>query len=142
MNNMKKLKNYLFLLFVSVLIGLALYTVQPVTPPVAPGTPPVAIPDKPQPIVIKTLVDYYADWCGPCKAAMPTVDKLEKEGVIVKRVNADESPELLKDNNVTSLPTFICTIMDGDMRNYEVGKTRIYKRIRTQNIDEVVKFFK
>ena len=136
------MKDLLKALGLIVLLILVVYIATPSTPPVAPGTPPVAIPDKPQPIVIKTLVDYYADWCGPCKAAMPTVDKLEKEGVIVKRVNADESPELLKDNNVTSLPTFICTIMDGDMRNYEVGKTRIYKRIRTQNIDEVVKFFK
>jgi thiol-disulfide isomerase/thioredoxin len=125
---MKELKNYLILALVSVLIGLALYSVSPVTPPVAPGTPPVVDPLKPQPIVIKTLVDYYADWCGPCKAAKPMVDKLEKEGVIVHRVNADKSPELLRENNINSLPTFFCTMGT--------------KQLRTQDINKVVAFFK
>ena len=126
------MKDLLKALGLIVLLILVVYIATPSTPPVAPGTPPVAIPDKPQPIVIKTLVDYYADWCGPCKAAKPKVDELEKLGVKVIRVNADKKPELLKENSVTSLPTFICTIREGTVTRF----------IRTQNIDEVVRFFK
>jgi thiol-disulfide isomerase/thioredoxin len=128
---MKELKNYLILALVSVLIGLALYSVSPVTPPVTPGTPPVVAPEKPQPIVIKTLTDYYADWCGPCKAAKSKVDELEKSGVIVKRVNADRNVIETMNAKVTSLPTFVCWRQDGD----------IVRQIRTQNIDEVIRFF-
>jgi thioredoxin 1 len=92
----------------------------------------VVDPLKPQPIVIKTLVDYYADWCGPCKAAKPAVDKLEKEGVVVKRINADRDKIETMNANVTYLPTFVCWRQDGD----------IVRQIRTQNIDDVVRFFK
>jgi thiol-disulfide isomerase/thioredoxin len=129
---MKQLKNYLILALVSVLIGAALYNLSPVTPPVTPGSPPAVAPAKPQPVVVKTLVDYYADWCGPCKAAKPAVDKLEKSGVIVKRVNVDRDKIETMNANVTSLPTFVCWWQDGD----------IVRQIRTQNIDEVVRFFK
>ena len=139
---MKDLKNYLILALVSVLIGAALYSLSPVTPPVAPGTPPVVDPlkppcpckkpCKPQPAVIKTLTVYGASWCGPCIAAKPKINILERDGVVVKRLDADRDRIETLNANVTSLPTFVCWRQDGD----------IVRQIRTQNIDEVVKFFK
>jgi thiol-disulfide isomerase/thioredoxin len=133
---MRQLINYLFLVLVSVLIGLVIYNVQPVIPLVTPPATPCMVPTcpchKPQPVITKTLSYYYADWCEPCRAAKPVVDRLEKEGVIVKRVNANKSPELLRENSVISLPTFLCATKEGNIERF----------IRTENIDEVVKFFK
>jgi thioredoxin 1 len=57
-----------------------------------------------------TLVDFYADWCGPCRATAPAVDELahELEGQAnVVKVNVDESPELATQYGVEAIPTFI-----------------------------------
>lgn len=56
------------------------------------------------------VVDFYADWCGPCQAMKPILEKFEKdyEGkVVVKRVNVDENQMEALKNNVMSIPTFI-----------------------------------
>lgn len=57
------------------------------------------------------LVDFWADWCGPCKMMAPVVEELEKEmGNEVKfaKVNIDECPDLAEKYNVMSIPTFKC----------------------------------
>lgn len=55
------------------------------------------------------LVDFYADWCGPCKMMAPILAKVQEsmpELTIIK-VDAEENPEILKDFSITSIPTFI-----------------------------------
>ena len=57
------------------------------------------------------LVDFWADWCGPCKMMAPVVEELEKEmGNEVKfaKINIDECPDLAEKYNVMSIPTFKC----------------------------------
>lgn len=57
------------------------------------------------------LVDFWAEWCGPCKMMAPVVEELEKEmGNEVKfaKVNIDECPDLAERYNVMSIPTFKC----------------------------------
>lgn len=52
------------------------------------------------------LVDFYADWCGPCRMLAPVLDEIAQdhpEYVIVK-VNVDESPELASQYGVMSIP--------------------------------------
>jgi thioredoxin 1 len=53
------------------------------------------------------LLDFYADWCGPCQAAKPAVDSLASEGYAVRRVNIDENKELAARYGVESIPCFI-----------------------------------
>ena len=57
------------------------------------------------------LVDFWAEWCGPCRMMAPVVEELEKEmGNEVKfaKINIDECPDLAEKYNVMSIPTFKC----------------------------------
>ena len=56
-----------------------------------------------------SLVDFYADWCGPCKMMSPIVDEIadERTDVTVAKVNVDESSELASRFDVVSIPTLI-----------------------------------
>ena len=54
----------------------------------------------------KVLVDFYADWCGPCKMMAPAIEKIaeELEGTVkVGKVNVDDEPDLAQQFNVMSL---------------------------------------
>lgn len=54
------------------------------------------------------LVDFYADWCGPCKQMKPDIDAITNEmadKVTVVRINADDNPELCKELQIDALPT-------------------------------------
>lgn len=54
------------------------------------------------------LIDFYADWCGPCKALTPTVERLADkytDTVEVVKVNVDTQPTLAQQFNVRSIPT-------------------------------------
>ena len=53
----------------------------------------------------KILVDFYANWCGPCKMLSPILEKLEE--VKVLKVNVDENPELARKYGVMSIPCLI-----------------------------------
>ena len=59
---------------------------------------------------IPVLVDFYADWCGPCKMMMPIVDKMAEkyDGKIkVGKVNSDEENQLAAKYNIMSIPSFL-----------------------------------
>lgn len=56
------------------------------------------------------LVDFYADWCGPCKQMAPTIEKLANQydgRIQVFKVNIDNNPRLVAKYNIQSIPTFI-----------------------------------
>lgn len=58
------------------------------------------------------LLDFYAQWCGPCKAMAPTVASLEREGYAVQRIDVDANRELAAKYAITSIPTFVI-VRDG-----------------------------
>lgn len=55
------------------------------------------------------VVDFYADWCGPCIRFAPTFKKLSEDYPHIKflKVNIDDSEEIAQNLNITSLPTFM-----------------------------------
>ena len=58
---------------------------------------------------LPVLVDFYADWCGPCRMLRPTLEQLsdERNDVIAAAVNIDENPELADMFGITSIPCVI-----------------------------------
>lgn len=56
------------------------------------------------------LVDFYADWCGPCKMMAPIIDELagEYEGIVkIGKLNVDDNPDTARQYRVMSIPTII-----------------------------------
>jgi thioredoxin 1 len=63
------------------------------------------------------LVDFYADWCGPCKITSPILEELSKEyagKIDIYKVNIDKERELASLFNVQSIPTFLFCPMEGN----------------------------
>lgn len=59
---------------------------------------------------LPVLVDFYADWCGPCKMMSPVVEKLAEEfagRISFGKCNVDEEMELAQKYRVTSIPAFV-----------------------------------
>ena len=55
------------------------------------------------------LVDFYADWCGPCKMIAPIIEEIanEQSDIVVGKINVDNTPELAIKYGVSSIPTII-----------------------------------
>ena len=55
------------------------------------------------------LVDFYAEWCGPCKMMAPIMEEIaeEHEDIVVGKINVDESAEIAMRYGVSSIPTII-----------------------------------
>ena len=72
----------------------------------------------------KILVDFYADWCGPCKMQAPIIDEISNEQTEVKvgKVNIDENPKIAEKFGIMSIPTLII-FKDGEITNKFIGIT-------------------
>ncbi len=68
------------------------------------------------------LVDFWANWCGPCKMISPIIEAIsaEREDVIVGKIDVDEQPELAKKFGVMSIPTFV-VLKNGKVANQSSG---------------------
>lgn len=68
------------------------------------------------------LVDFYAEWCGPCKMLSPIIDEIAKENPDIKvvKVNVDEAQDLAMRYQVMSIPTLVI-IKNGQQINKSVG---------------------
>ncbi|MFV0519370.1 MAG: thioredoxin [Lachnospirales bacterium] len=68
------------------------------------------------------LVDFYADWCGPCKMVAPILEEIATENTDIKvcKVNVDNSQDLAGKYGVVSIPTLV-VIKNGEVVNKHVG---------------------
>ena len=68
------------------------------------------------------LLDFYADWCGPCRMVGPIVSEIanERNDVKVGKINVDEQPELAAQFQVMSIP-MLAVIKNGNLENQVVG---------------------
>ena len=68
------------------------------------------------------LIDFYADWCGPCKMLSPIVDEVAEENTDIKvvKINVDNAQDLAMKYQVMSIPTLV-VIKDGKEVNRSVG---------------------
>ena len=68
------------------------------------------------------LLDFYADWCGPCRMVGPIVSEIadERNDVKVGKINVDEQPEIAAQFQVMSIP-MLAVIKNGKLENQVVG---------------------
>jgi len=68
------------------------------------------------------LLDFYADWCGPCRMVAPIVEEIanERDDIIVGKVNVDEQGALAQAYDVMSIPTLI-VLKGGKVTNQATG---------------------
>ena len=80
------------------------------------------------------LVDFYADWCGPCKAIEPIIDNLENEveGLQVVKVDTDRFMGLARDYHITTVP---------NIKIFSNGKI-VKEKTGIMTKDEIMEFIK
>ena len=68
------------------------------------------------------LVDFFANWCGPCKMLSPVIEQVSNEitDVIFVKVDVDESPDLASMFGIMSIPTLLL-FKDGELKNKTMG---------------------
>jgi thioredoxin 1 len=88
---------------------------------------------------LPTVVDFYADWCGPCRMVSPIIEALSSEydgRVKFVKVNTDDNPDIAMKYGIMSIPTII-VFKDGQVASTIIGAgpATMYK----QKIDTVLK---
>lgn len=68
------------------------------------------------------LLDFYADWCGPCRMVGPIVDEIAQENpdILVGKINVDEESELAQAFSVMSIPTLV-VMKNGEIVTKSMG---------------------
>ena len=68
------------------------------------------------------LLDFYADWCGPCRMVLPIIEEIAGEwvDVVVAKVNVDDEPELAERFGVFSIPALF-VLKNGEIINKSTG---------------------
>ena len=68
------------------------------------------------------LIDFWADWCGPCRMIAPVVEEIaqEREDIKVVKIDVDEARELAIQFQIASIPTLV-VVQDGKVVNQSIG---------------------
>ena len=71
---------------------------------------------------VTVLLDFWAEWCGPCRMLAPTIDEIaeERDDIKVGKVNVDNDPELAKQFGIFSIPTIV-VIKNGEVVSQSAG---------------------
>ncbi|KAK6617455.1 hypothetical protein RUM43_014464 [Polyplax serrata] len=68
------------------------------------------------------VIDFFADWCGPCKQIAPQIEEMEAEysNVVFLKVDVDENEEISEEYQITAMPTFFF-IKNGNKLDFFTG---------------------
>jgi thioredoxin 1 len=69
------------------------------------------------------IVDFWAEWCGPCRLVTPELEKIQNEyedKVMIVKLNIDDAPGIASKYGIMSIPT-IALFVDGDVRSQVIG---------------------
>lgn len=82
------------------------------------------------------VIDFYADWCGPCKVLSPMIEKLKENNpdITIEKINVDENRELAQEFSVRNIPTVI--FLKGDevvAREIGVKQESYYQTLIDEN---------
>jgi thioredoxin 1 len=83
------------------------------------------------------LVDYWAEWCGPCKMVAPVLEAIAEEHgdkIEIVKLNVDENPEVARKYNILNIPTL------GVFQDGEVVKELVGARSKTALLRELAEF--
>ena len=82
------------------------------------------------------LVDFWAEWCGPCKMIAPILEEIasEQDGIKIAKVNVDESPDLARRYEIMSIPALIV------FENGEPAKKLIGAKPKGALLEEIGEF--
>lgn len=85
-----------------------------------------------------TMIDLWAEWCGPCRMMTPIVEELSSEydgKAVVGKLNVDENPKVPTEHNVRGIPTFLF-FKNGQLVDKVVGA--VTKKVLQDKIDQYV----
>jgi len=85
---------------------------------------------------LPAVIDFYADWCGPCKSVAPTIEQLSDEyenRVAIYKIDTDKEAELSQLFGIQSIPTFLFIPMEGGPM---IQRGAIAKSVFKQVIEE------
>jgi thioredoxin 1 len=84
------------------------------------------------------LLDFWADWCTPCKMMNPIIDKIEKDypNIEVVRINADEDSAMVQKYNILTVPTYILE-KDGEILSFVKGAMPEYRFKKELGLDDL-----
>ncbi len=84
------------------------------------------------------VVDFWAEWCGPCRMISPIIEELASEydgKAVIGKVNVDENPEISMKYGIRSIPT-ILILKNGEVAEKHVGTTT--KKVLAEKIDKAL----
>ena len=85
-----------------------------------------------------TLIDLWAEWCGPCRTMTPVIEELAKEydgKAVVGKLNVDDNPKTPTDYNVRGIPTFLI-FKNGELKDKVVGA--VTKQTLKDKLDAII----